>query len=100
MKNYSDNEFLDKVCAFHGKESFIRFINLVTNCPYKEKKPCIDSCGECFYKYIREINNIDLNKFETEFNKDNYTKNDIRKLLNYTFKLKEENMILKDIYEK
>ena len=31
---------------------------------------------------------MDLNQFETKLNTDKYTKNDIRKLLNYAFKLK------------
>ncbi len=34
---------------------------------------------------------MDLNKFETKLNTDKLTKDDIRNLLDYTFKLKEEN---------
>lgn len=34
---------------------------------------------------------MNLNKFETKLNIDNYTKDDVRELLNYAFKLKEKN---------
>ncbi|MGL4571746.1 MAG: hypothetical protein ACRCVJ_11855 [Clostridium sp.] len=34
---------------------------------------------------------MNLNKFETKLNTDNYMKDDVRELLNYAFKLVEEN---------
>ncbi|SHJ52935.1 hypothetical protein SAMN02745163_02075 [Clostridium cavendishii DSM 21758] len=51
----SDEEFLYQICAFMGKENFIRFIDITNrNCPNSR---CInekDKCGECFYEFLRE----------------------------------------------
>lgn len=43
---------------------------------------------------------MNLNKFETKLNIDNYTKDDVRELLNYTFKLKEKNEEIMQIIAK
>jgi hypothetical protein len=42
-------------------------------------------------KKNKEALKMNLNNFETEFNKDNYTKDNVRELLNYTFQLQANN---------
>lgn len=42
---------------------------------------------------------MNLNNFETKLNTDNYTKDDVRRLLNYSFRLKATIMHVENQYE-
>ena len=56
FNNMNDKEFLYQMCAFIGKENFIRFVNIAS-------EECLDNrcevghynCGDCFYKTLLEI---------------------------------------------
>ena len=52
--NYmKDEEFLYQICAFMGKDNFIRFVNIIGgNCPNGECTIEKDKCGECFYQFL------------------------------------------------
>ena len=56
FENMSDEEFLYQICAFTGKENFIRFIDIVSSgCPICDDGECAiceDSCGERWYKFL------------------------------------------------
>lgn len=55
FKDMTDEEFLYQMCAFMGKENFIRFVNIIGgNCPNGGCTTGLDKCGECFYKLLGE----------------------------------------------
>lgn len=55
FNDMDNNEFLYQICAFMGKENFIRFIDITNGkCPNGGCTVGKDNCGECFYKYLGE----------------------------------------------
>ncbi|MHB9937929.1 hypothetical protein CF098_07855 [Clostridium sporogenes] len=55
FEHMKDEEFLYQMCAFMGKDNFIRFATLIgSNCPKGGCTTGMDNCGECFYKFLGE----------------------------------------------
>lgn len=58
FNNMNDKEFLYQMCAFMGKENFIRFINITSigcpTCDDGECAICEDNCGDRWYKSLKE----------------------------------------------
>lgn len=53
FNDMNNNEFLYQMCAFMGKENFIRFVNITSNkCIHENDESCSENCGECFYNFL------------------------------------------------
>lgn len=69
----------------------------INNAPCNGCKP---ACNDWIYKKsIEECKKMNLNIFETKLNKDEFTKNDVRNLLNCAFKMQSIILDIKDKYE-